>query len=146
MKRTLAALGLTLVTALAIAAHTPLPADMLPSDPKATPAYGVLLLRKAAVEAEITGLSRDFTSRHPDVGRRRFELNAIRLEMEKMRATQKRRLPKLSDTYGNLILRKVTLEVGLNDLRRNFTPRHPEVMEKRAELLALERELENLLS
>jgi len=65
--------------------------------------------------------------------------------MEKTRATQKRRLPKMSDTYGNLTLRKVALEVGLNDLRRNFTPRHPEVMEKRAELLALERELENLL-
>jgi len=48
MKRTLAALALTLVAALALAAHTP-PLAVFPSDPKATPAYGVLLLRKAAV-------------------------------------------------------------------------------------------------
>lgn len=145
MRRMLAAFVLTFAASFAVVGHTRQSAKGAQGDARVTSAYRVLILRKAAVEAELTDLSRKFTSRHPDVRRKRFELSAIGLEMEKLRATGKRLLPKLSDAYGNLLLRKVTLKVGLNDLLGNFSPQHPEVLKTRAELLSLDLELENIL-
>jgi uncharacterized protein involved in exopolysaccharide biosynthesis len=65
--------------------------------------------------------------------------------MDRMRAVEKSRVSKLSNTYGTLILSKVVLEVELNDLLTHLTPQHPDVTKKRLELAALEREIENLL-
>jgi uncharacterized protein involved in exopolysaccharide biosynthesis len=146
MRRILAALALTVIASSAHAAHARQQyAGGVPCDPKATPAYAALVLRKAAVEAELESLSGMFTDEHPGVGSKRFELNAVRFELEKLQATESSRVPKLSDAYGRLVLRKVAVEAGLNDLLGSFTPRHPEVLKKRAELLALERELEDIL-
>ena len=122
MKRFLAALALTVAATFAVVGYTQQSAERLSSDPKATSAYGVLVLRKVAVEAELVDLSGVFASQHPDVESKRFELNAIMLEMEKMQAIEKSRVSKLSDTYGNLILHKVALEVELNHLLGSFKP------------------------
>ncbi|MDQ3917111.1 MAG: hypothetical protein M3348_01295 [Acidobacteriota bacterium] len=144
MKRILSALLLTAAAgAPAASARQCVPAA--PRDPKATPAYALLAVRKASVEAELKALSKLYTAAHPDVRGKRFELNAVMVEMEKMRASAGDRVPKLSDAYGKLVLRKVAVETELDGLRRSYAAGHPEVSRKRDELLALGRELEELL-
>lgn len=145
MKRLPVALALTIVLSSVIVGYTQQRVEAMPSDPKATPAYRVLVLRKSAVEAELVELSAMFTGQHPDVLNKRFELDAIGVEMEKMEVLKKFRAPKLSDIYGNLVLRKVSLEVELNNLLRSFKPQHPAVEKKRVEMAAIKRELENTL-
>jgi len=120
-------------------------AECLSSASQSTPAYGVLVRRKAIVTAELADLSERLTHEHPSLETKRFELHAISLEMDKMSAVEKSRVSKLSHTYGTLILSKVVLQVELNDLLIILTPQHPEVTKKRLELAALEREIENVL-
>jgi len=115
------------------------------SDAKATPAYEVLLLRKVAVETDLHDLRSRFTSDSEAFKARRFELMAITREMERLQTLEKGVVPKLTGTYGDLILRKVTLEVRLNDLRSKVTAESPDFRRTRTELAILEREMENIL-
>ena len=145
MKALLVALALVISASGIVVGYEPNSAECLLTAPEATPAYGVLVLRKAKVEAELSVLSEELTSQHPSLDSKQFELRAIRREMAKMRAVETSHVSKLSSTVGNLILRKVALEVELNDLLVRLKPQHPDVTKKQVELGALAREIENVL-
>ncbi len=145
MKRFFTVLTITLVASFVAAGATPQSAGGSSDDPKASPAYAVLVLRKVSVEADLADLSSKLTDGSMDVRAKRFELNAISREMSRMQTVARGRVPKLSNAYGNLILSKVALEVELNGLLNNYTAEYPDVKKKRAEIAALEREIENLL-
>lgn len=149
MKRLFAALALTIAASFAAAGYAPQSAGGFSNEPKTTPAYVVLVLRKAAVEADLADLSSKFTEDFPDDGRdipaKRFELSALGREMKRMREVKREDVPKLSSAYGDLILSKVALEVELNGLLKGFTPDQPVVKKKMVELAALKREIETIL-
>ena len=145
MKRFLVAITLALGVSSVVAGYKLQSAERLPDAPETTPAYGVLVLRKATVESELVDLSGRLTNQHPSVQSKGFELHAIRLEMNKMHALEKSQVSKLSTTFGSLILSKVALEVELNDLLVRLTSKHPDVKKKRTELAVLEREITNVL-
>ena len=145
MKALLVAIALVISVSGNVVGYEPNSAECLLTAPEATPAYGVLVLRKAKVEAELSVLSEELTSQHPSLDSKRFELRAIKREMAKMRAVETSHVSKLSSTVGNLILRKVALEVELNDLLVRLKPQHPDVTKKKIELGALAREIENVL-
>jgi uncharacterized protein involved in exopolysaccharide biosynthesis len=145
MKRFLVAITLALGVSSVVVGYKPQSAERLSDAAETTPAYGVLVLRKATVESELVDLSGRLTSQHPSVQSKEFELHAIRFEMNKMRALEKSQVSKLSTTLGNLILSKVALEVELNDLLVRLTSEHPDVKKKRIELAVIEREITNVL-
>ena len=144
MKRLLAVLALT-----ALASHAAFgfqqAAAATQGDAKTTDAYILLALRRAAVAAQQERLAEMYTGSYPSAESTRFELAVLSREMEAMLGLDKSRLPRLSNGYGTMILRKVQLEVGLRDLLLSFTSDHPDVKAQRAELNALEREIENIL-
>ena len=148
MRRLFAALAFTLAASFAVAAANGAPqsAEMAAADdPRATPAYAALVLRKAAVEAELSGLSSQLTDESPRVVAKRFELAAVGREMEAMRRVGREGVRMLSRSYGELVLGKVALEVELQSLLAGYTPEHPDVIKKEAQLAALARELEEML-
>jgi uncharacterized protein involved in exopolysaccharide biosynthesis len=145
MKKFLAVLAITIAASYVAAGFTGQTADGQSNAAKATPAYEVLVLRQVAVEAELADLSSKFTGSSLTVEARRFELSTIAREMWSMRKIESANVPKLSGVYGNLILRKVALEVELDGLLRSYTPQHPDVNKKRVELDALQRELRKML-
>jgi uncharacterized protein involved in exopolysaccharide biosynthesis len=145
MKRLFAVLALTITTSFVAAGSVPQSNGDFPNDPKATPAYAVLVRRKAAVEADLADLSSKLTDGSRDVRAKRFELSALGREIERMRRIGRGGVPKLSSAYGDLILSKIALEVELNELLSNYTPEHPDVKKKQVELAALEREIGSLL-
>lgn len=53
-------------------------------DPKATPAYGALVTRKAALEAEYENMKSTLKEANPDVKAKKAELNAVVREMKQM--------------------------------------------------------------
>lgn len=145
MKVLLVAIALVVSASGIVVGCEPKSAEYLLSAPETTPAFAVLILRKAKVEAELSELSKELTNEHPSLDSKRFELRAIRREMAKMHAVQTSHVSKLSSAVGNLILSKVALEVELNDLLVRLKPQHPDVTKKRSELAALKREIENVL-
>lgn len=145
MRTFIIAIALAISVAGVVVGYEPQSADVLASAPEVTPAYGVLVLRKAAVESELAHLSETVTSTHPSVVSKRYESRSLAREMNKLRAVDKSRVTKLSSTVGDLILHKVALDVELNDLLGSVTFSHPDLKKKRLELAALEREIKKLL-
>jgi uncharacterized protein involved in exopolysaccharide biosynthesis len=145
MKALLVAIALVVSVSGIVVGCEPKSAEYLLSAPETTPAYAVLVLRKAKVETELSELSEQFTNEHPSLDSKRFELRTIRPEMAKMRAVETSHVSRLSSAVGNLVLSKVAVQVELNDLLVQFTPQHPDVTKKRIELASLEREIENVL-
>jgi uncharacterized protein involved in exopolysaccharide biosynthesis len=145
MKTFIIAIALAISAAGIVVGYEPQSAEVLSSAPETTPAYGVLVLRKVAVESELAKLSATLTNTHPDVVSKQYEFRALDREMNKLRAIDRSRASKLSSTVGELILRKVILDVELNDLRSRVTFSHPDLKQKRTELAALEREIQKIL-
>ena len=145
MKVLLVAIALVVSASGIVVGCEPKSAEYLLSAPDTTPAYAVLVLRKAKVEAELSQLSEELTNEHPSLDTKRFELRAIKREMTRMRAVETSRVSRLSGAVGNLILSKVAIQVELNELLVQLTPQHPDVTKKKVELAALEREIENVL-
>jgi hypothetical protein len=145
MKRLFGVLALTITASFAAAGSVPQSTGDFPNDPKASPAYAVLVRRKAAVEADLADLSSKLTANSRDVRAKRFELSALGRAAERMQKIGRGNVPKLSSAYGNLILSKVALEVELNELLSSYTPEYPDVKKKQVELAALEREIGGLL-
>ena len=144
-KNFLAALTFTVAACSAVFGQTLQSGFAAASDAKATPAYEVLLLRKVAIETDLYDLRSRVTTDSQPFRTKRFELMAITREMDKLQTLDKTVVPKLSNTYGDLILRKVTLEIQLDDLRSKVTTESPDFRRTRFELAILEREIENLL-
>ncbi|MEA2205225.1 MAG: hypothetical protein QOE77_2001 [Blastocatellia bacterium] len=145
MKKFLAVLALTIAASFVAAGFTRQSAAGQANDPKSTPAYEVMVLRKVAVESEFAELSSRFTESSPAIEANRFELNAIVREMRSMQMIEGADVAKLSGGYGHLVLRKVALEVELDSLLRSYTPQHPDVNKKTVEINALQRELSEML-
>jgi len=136
MKRVFVALTLLVSTAAfaPAGAQSPAARDAV----KASPAYGALVGRRVTVEVALAELLESYTPGHPAVARRRAELQIIEREMAKLGAVRPRRL---TEAYGDLLLRKINTEVELRELLATLTPSHPDVKRKRVELAAVERGL-----
>ena len=120
--------------------------DQAPTyDVRATPAYGVLVLRKSALEAELNELLGRFSEDHPQLKLTRFEFDALVREMERMNEMPESSIGKLTSGYGMLIVRKAALRGKIQFLLLSFTPEHPEVKSRKAELAAIKREMREIM-
>jgi hypothetical protein len=95
MKHPLASAAFVLIASstLAHAQQSPLPGSSA-FDAKTTPAYGVLVLRKADLEAELQMMRARFTEAHPDVRLKKIELDVLLREMKRMETAAQESLPK----------------------------------------------------
>jgi len=139
MRQILAAVVLIVLTSFV--GYAQQPSDESAPEVKTTSAYSMLVLRKVAVEAELKAALDKYTSEHPSVQSKQFELDAINSEMEKMMETPAANLPKLTSGYGTLILRKVKLESEMKVLQLEYTSDHPTVKLKEVELNLIEHEI-----
>ena len=139
MKRILTAAALIVLASFVIhAQQTPTEAI---GDVKTTSAYSMLVLRKVAVEAELKVALESYTSEHPSVQLKQFELDALNREMEKIAETAEANWPKLTSGYGTLILKKVKLESEMQALLLEYTADYPDVKLKEVELNLIEHEI-----
>ena len=135
---------LTVVLAVTALASRQQPVVTL-ADVKATPAYEMLIVRRAAIRAELVEQKETLTSQHPDVERTGYELSLLNMEIEKMLGSERSQISKLSRVYGQLILRKIDLQVQEHELRNQLTRAHPDLKKKRIELDAIQQEIDDLL-
>jgi hypothetical protein len=114
------------------------------ADARATPAYELLVLQKVAVETDLYDMRARFTNDFEPVKAKRLELTLVTREMERLQTINEAALPKLTATYGHLLLRRVSLEVQLQNLSEHFTSDSPDIKRVRAELAVLARETAKL--
>jgi hypothetical protein len=105
----------------------------------------VLILKRAALKAQLVGQREMMTSQHPDVQRTSDEVSLLSIEIEKLLENSELQISKLSAVYGDLVLRKIELQAAEQQLRRQVTSTHPDVRKKRIEIAALQQEIDDLL-
>lgn len=110
---------------------------------KSSPAYAEVLLRKTELEATLDDLAFQFTDEFPKVKETRFELGAIRRELDRILAVND--ASKLSQGLGRLILRKVELETDLWSLRQKYNDEHDDVKRALRKVAAFEKAIKEIL-
>jgi len=142
MKRSLSVVGLLLVFGPALYAQKPLPNKEV--DPRTTPAYSMLVERRAKVQAHLETLLSEYTSDWPATKKLQAEFDALRLEMKKMSEADQTMIPKLTSGYGMLILRKTALAGDIQSLLETEGSDWPPLKEKQRELELLDRQIQKL--
>jgi polysaccharide chain length determinant protein (PEP-CTERM system associated) len=85
-------------------------------DPKATPAWGALASRKAALEAEVQNLLTQYKEAHPDVVAKKAELEAVKREMKQMEESSAAKIEQIKkdrSTRPNLSVKEVEINMQL---------------------------------
>lgn len=102
-----------------------------------------LLERRAELNAELQRLQRMYTEKHPEVIEHRAQLEALTERLAGIE--QERAMQSLSHGRAQLEMKLAELEAQLKVLQRQYTNKHPEVLEVKAQIEALRQELERSL-
>jgi uncharacterized protein involved in exopolysaccharide biosynthesis len=139
--------GLALIVfvfSLAAHAQQPTVAREQPN-PKTTPAYTLLIQRKVNVQAELETVLAEYSSSWPPTKKLQFELDALKGEMKKLAEIDEAQIPKLTNGYGMLLLRRASLESEAQSLSEQEGSEWPSLKQKQRELELLDAELKKLL-
>ena len=112
---------------------------------KSSPAYAEVLLRKTELEAQLEDLLVSYTPEFPKVKEVQFQINFIKLEMEKFYNTIPSESQKLTLALGKLIVRKIELETDLWNLRKRLGDEHPDVKKAKKKVLIFEAAINEVL-
>ena len=111
---------------------------------KNSPAFGIILLKKAEIDIKISRLSSQFKEAHPDLKQARIEQYIIQRDLERL-LTQTNS-DKLTAELGRSILQKFEVETKLMKLKGLFTEKHPTIVQLNKELLILNNSLNQILN
>lgn len=142
MKRSLSVLGLLLIFGPALYAQKPLTNKEV--DPRTTPAYSMLIERRVKVQAQLETLLSEYTSDWPGNRKLQAEFDALKLEMKKMSEMDQLMVPKLTNGYGMLILRKTALVGDIQSMLQAEGSEWPPLKEKQRELELLDKQIQKL--
>jgi hypothetical protein len=110
---------------------------------KSSAAYAEVLLRKTELESTLEDLAVQFTEEYPKVKETRFELGAIRKELDRILAVND--ASKLTQGLGKLIVRKVELETDLWALLQKYGEEFDDVKRARRKVAAFEKAIKEIL-
>lgn len=116
------------------------------NNPRTTPAYTLLVQRKVKLQAELETVLAEYSSDWPPAKRLQFELDALKVEMKKLAETDEAQIPKLTNGYGTLLLRRAALEGEIESLSQEQGSDWPDLKQKRRELELLDNELKKILN
>jgi hypothetical protein len=142
MKRSLSVVGLLLIIGPVLYAQKPLTNKEV--DPRTTPAYSMLIERRVRVQAHLETLLSEYTSDWPATRKLQAEFDALKLEMKKMSEMDQLMIPKLTNGYGMLILRKTALVGDIQSLLQAEGSEWPPLKEKQRELQLLDTQIQKL--
>ena len=112
---------------------------------KSSPAYIELTLRKVEVEAELNELLVEYTEEHPKARVKQAEINSLNREMDRIAAMDASMIPRMTATFGKLVLRKVELETEVNKMLLQYEEGHPQIKKTKDKLEIIEREIQRIL-
>ena len=114
-------------------------------DIKETPAFQKLNMQRIKIETELVNLKTKFLENHPDVQAKKTELQITKREIENLLLHKEMPANTFGTNLAALLLKKTQTETELLNLLRGYTPTHPEVVAKKAELKIISQEVETIL-
>ena len=116
-----------------------------PSQIKASAAYTELIVHKADIEAELVDLLVEYTEEYPKVKQLKLETGFLQAELYDLQKLDASMLPKLTESFAKLLLRKVQMEVELAELRATHKDDHPDVIRAKQRVEIYEKAIKDLL-
>lgn len=112
---------------------------------KSSPAYAVLVLHRTTLRAELEEMLTAYTEDFPKVVDARFEIDLVNYELSRLLDTKVTDSCKLSDSLGQLILKKTEVEMQLWNLKKKYKEEHPDVQRANKKLEIYEKAILEIL-
>lgn len=110
---------------------------------KDSPAYGIVLLKKAEIDIKISKFSAQYTEKHPDFIQARIEQTIINQDIQRLLAQTNP--DKLTAELGRSVVQKFETEAKLRRMKVTFSEKHPAFIQLNKELLILKDALTKIL-
>lgn len=112
---------------------------------KSSPAYAEVLLKKTEWEAEIEALLINYTEEFPRVVEARYEIAALKREMDRLLAAKVSDASKLTLALGKLMVKKAELQTDLWKLLKKYDAEHVEVKQTKRKMEIYEAAIKDIL-
>lgn len=111
---------------------------------KDSPAYGIVLLKKAEIDINISKLSVQYKEKHPDFIQARIEQTIINQDLQRLLAQTNP--AKLTAEIGRSIVQKFETEAKLRQMKATLSEKHPTIIQLNKELEILTNTLNQILN
>lgn len=112
---------------------------------KSSPAYSALILQRTVIKAELEEMLVTYTEDFPKVRDARHEIDLINFELTRLLETKVTDSCKLSDSLGQLMIKKTGVEMELYNLKKKFNDDHPDVLRTKRKLDVYEKAVAEIL-
>lgn len=112
---------------------------------KSSPAYAALILQRTVLKAELEEMLVTYTEDFPKVRDTRHEIDLINYELTRLLETKVTDSCKLSDSLGQLMLKKTAVEMELWELKKKYNDDHPDVLRTKRKLEIYEKAVAEVL-
>lgn len=112
---------------------------------KSSPAYSALVLQRTGIKAELEEMLVTYTEDFPKVKDARHEIDLINFSLTRLLDTKITDSCKLSDALGQLMLKKVGVEMQLYNLKKKYNDDHPDVLRTKRKLEIYEKAVAEIM-
>lgn len=112
---------------------------------KSSPAYSALILKRTLVKADLEEMLVAYTEDFPKVVDARHEIDLLNFELTRLLETKVTDSCKLSESLGQLMLKKTEVEMILWNLKKKYKEDHPEVIRTQRKLNTFEKGIVEVL-
>ena len=112
---------------------------------KSSPAYSALILKRTLVKADLEEMLVTYTEDFPKVVDARHEIDLLNFELTRLLETKVTDSCKLSESLGQLMLKKTEVEMMLWNLKKKYKEDHPEVIRTQRKLNTFEKGIVEVL-
>jgi len=112
---------------------------------KSSPAYAALVLHRTVIRAELEEMLVTYTEDFPKVVDARHEIDLINFELTKLLETKVTDSCKLSDSLGELMLKKTAVAMELWNLKKKYNEEHPDILRAKRKLDIYEKGVAEIL-
>ena len=112
---------------------------------KSSPAYSALILKRTLVKADLEEMLVAYTEDFPKVVDARHEIDLLNFELSRLLETKVTDSCKLSESLGQLMLKKTEVEMELWNLKKKYNEDHPQVVRIKRKLTTYEKGIVEVL-
>lgn len=112
---------------------------------KSSPAYATLILHRTNVRAGLEEMLVTYTEDFPKVVDARHEIDLVNFELSRLLDTKVTDSCRLSDSLGQLMLKKTEIQMLIWNLRKKYNDDHPDVQRAKKKLEIYEKAVAEIL-
>ncbi len=108
-------------------------------------AFAEVLLKKTELQAELEGLSVEYTEEYPKVGELKHSIEMLDVQIGRLNAVKASDMGKLTAALGKLMVKKAELDTELWVLLKTYKEGHPDVKKAQKKVDIFEAAIKQIL-